>query len=209
MPCSEFLYTWKQITFINVHLHQALRATACQVLRQWSVKWNGSNAQQSGNVFASNSRLCRINLWSNPRGFSRGEGGWSQLELTLYVSFYLTKTEILRVSDSSWPSANNFCSSLHSQNTTILDCFNSYTHCKIYIYLVISTFANRNVLRKFFNHSSCSFRQFLPFETRLSSQLRRAIKFARVLPVGNAEKSCLVSNQSNCTIHLAKQMLPI
>ena len=95
-------------------------------------------------------------------------------------SFYLTKTEILRVSDSSWRSGNNFCSSLHSQNPTTLDCFNSYTHCKIYIYLVISTFANRNVLRKFFNHSSCSFRQFLPFETRLSSQLRRAINFARV-----------------------------
>jgi hypothetical protein len=156
-------------------LHQALRATACQVLGQWSVKWKGSNARQSGNVFASNSRLCTINLWSNPRGFARGEGGWSQLELTLYVSFYLTKTEILRVSDSSWPSANNVCSSLHSQNTIILDCFNSYTHCKIYIYLVISTFANRNVLRKLFNHSSCPFRQFLPFETRLSSQLRRAI----------------------------------
>ena len=58
------------------------------------------------------------------------------------------------VSNSSWLSANKICSSSHSQNTTIPDCFYSYEDCKIY--LVILTFANGNVLRKFFNHSSCS-----------------------------------------------------
>jgi hypothetical protein len=49
-----------------------------------------------------------------------------------------------------WLSGNKICSSSHSQNTTIPDCFNSYKHCNIY--LVISTFANKNILRKFFNH---------------------------------------------------------
>jgi hypothetical protein len=64
------------------------------------------------------------------------------------------------MSNSCWLSANKICSSSQSQNTTIPDCLdtNSYKHCKIY--LVISTFANINVLRKLFNHSSCSFSLF-------------------------------------------------
>ena len=63
-----------QCVFIHVktnHAHQRSSTPStsrdrCPILRQWSVKWNGSNVRQCGNVFASNSRLCRINLWSNP-----------------------------------------------------------------------------------------------------------------------------------------------
>ena len=77
------------------------------------------------------------------------------------------------MSNSSWLSANKICSSSHSQNTTIPDCFNSYKHCKIY--LVILTFANKNVLRKSFNRSSCSFPLFFCC-LKLGSR-RRAITF--------------------------------
>jgi hypothetical protein len=67
----------------------------------------------------------------------------------LVVFFYLGWCQIPRLS------ANKICSSSQSQNTAIPDFFNSYKHFKIYI--VISTFANKNILRKFFNHRRCSF----------------------------------------------------
>jgi hypothetical protein len=40
----------------------------------------GSNARWCGNVFASNSRICRINLWSNPGGSPGGDDrSWNWL----------------------------------------------------------------------------------------------------------------------------------